>query len=150
MKSLVKRACFSEGSIRAVEAYKAEVTSLTSEKADQRAQVRHLTEDGVKHRSDLKHTSTAKSRAEEQEKKGQVELRAAAYELWMVKDELQIAREELKAARGELRVVRVEQQADKEELQVARDELRLKTMALSRMTRWENLTLTRRMALGCL
>ena len=34
MKSLAKRACFSEGSARAVEVYKAEVTFLTSERAD--------------------------------------------------------------------------------------------------------------------
>ena len=34
MKSLAKRACFSKGSARAVEAYKAEVASLTSERAD--------------------------------------------------------------------------------------------------------------------
>ena len=34
MKSLAKRACFSEGSARAVEAYKAEVASLTSKRAD--------------------------------------------------------------------------------------------------------------------
>ena len=39
MKSLAKRACFFEGSPRAVEAYKAEVASLTSERADLRAQV---------------------------------------------------------------------------------------------------------------
>ena len=93
--------------------------------------MRHLIEDAAKHRSDLKHTSTEKSRAEEQEKKARDEPRATAYELRMVKDELQIAREELKATRGELRIVRVEQQADKEELKVARDELRLKTMTLS-------------------
>ena len=37
MKSLAKRACLSEGSSRVVEAYKAEVTSLTSERADLRA-----------------------------------------------------------------------------------------------------------------
>ena len=43
------------------------------------------------HRFDLKHTSSA----EEQEKKAWDELRAATYELWMVKDELQIAKEEL-------------------------------------------------------
>ena len=60
MKSLAKRACFFDGSARAVEAYKAEVASLTSERADLRAQVRHLTEDVVKCKSDLKHTSTAK------------------------------------------------------------------------------------------
>ena len=65
MKSLVKRACFSEGFARAVEAYKAKVASLTSERADLRAQLQHLTEDAVKYKSDLKHTSTTKSRAEE-------------------------------------------------------------------------------------
>ena len=61
MKSLIKRVCLSEGSTRAAEAYKAEVTSLTLERADLRAQVRHLSEDAVMHRFDLKHTLTAKS-----------------------------------------------------------------------------------------
>ena len=60
MKSLAKRACFSKGSVRAVEAYKAEVASLTSKRADVRAQVRHLIEDVVKYKSNLKHTSTTK------------------------------------------------------------------------------------------
>ena len=133
MKSLATRACFSEGFAKEVEAYKAEVTSLTLERADLRAQVKYLTEDATKHRSDLKHTSTVKSRAEEQEKKARDELRAAAYELRMVKDELQIAKEELKAVRSELQVVRVEQQANKEELHIFRDELCLKTMTLSRV-----------------
>ena len=64
-KSLVKRACFSKGSVREVEAYKTEVASLTSDRADLRAQVRRLTEDAMKCKSDLKHTSTAKARAEE-------------------------------------------------------------------------------------
>ena len=34
MKSLEKRACLSEGFAKVVEAYKAEVSSLTSERAD--------------------------------------------------------------------------------------------------------------------
>ena len=79
MKSLAKRACLSEGSAWAAEAYKDGVASLTSESADLRAQVRHLSEDALMHRSDLKHTLTAKSLAEEQEKKARDELRAAAY-----------------------------------------------------------------------
>ena len=87
----------------------------------------------MKYKSNLKHTSTVKSRAEEQEKKARDELRTAAYELRMVKDELQIARDEVKGAKGELRVVRVKQQADKEELQAARDELRLKNTTLNRV-----------------
>ena len=37
-----KRACLFEGFATAAEAYKAEVTSLTSERADLRAQVQHL------------------------------------------------------------------------------------------------------------
>ena len=61
MKSLAKRACLSEGSTRVVEAYKTEVASLTSERADLRAQVQHLSEDVAMHRSDLKHTLMAKS-----------------------------------------------------------------------------------------
>ena len=39
MKSLAKRACLSMGSTRAAEAYKDEVASLTSERADLQAQV---------------------------------------------------------------------------------------------------------------
>ena len=50
MKSLAKRACLSEGSARAAEAYKAEVASLTSERANPRAQVQHLSEDVAMHR----------------------------------------------------------------------------------------------------
>ena len=120
MKSLAKRACLYEGSARAAEAYKAEVASLTSERANLRAQVQHISEDVAMHRSNLKHTLTTKSRAEEEERKAQDELRAATYELRMVENELQIAKEELKTARGELRVVKARQQADKEELHAVR------------------------------
>ena len=131
MKSLAKRACLFEGSARAAEAYKAEVASLTSERANLRAQVQYLSEDVAMHRSDLKHTVTVKLRAEEHEKKARDKLRAAAYELRMVEDELQIAKEKLKTAGGELWVVKAGQHADKEELQVVRDELRLKTTTLN-------------------
>ena len=62
VKSPTKRACLYEGSARATEAYKAKVASLTSEIADLRAQVRHLSEDAAMHRSGLKHTLTVKSR----------------------------------------------------------------------------------------
>ena len=61
MKRLAKRACLSEGSARAAEAYKVEVTSLTSKRADLRAQVQHLSEDVAMQRSDLKHTLMVKS-----------------------------------------------------------------------------------------
>ena len=60
VKSLTKRACLSEGSAKVAEAYKAKVASLTSERADLRAQLQHLSEDVAMHRSDLKHTLTTK------------------------------------------------------------------------------------------
>ena len=65
MKSLARRANFVEGSTRAVKAYKVKVASLTSEKADLQARMQRLTEDAVKYESDLKHTTTAKVRAED-------------------------------------------------------------------------------------
>ena len=61
----------------------------------------------MKHKSDLRHASTAKALAEDKEKK---------------------AREGLRVTEGELRVVR-------EELQIARDELRNKATLLDRARR---------------
>ena len=58
-----------EGSTRAAKSYKDKVTSLTSERAHLRARIQSLTEDVVKHKSDVRHASTAKARAEDKEKK---------------------------------------------------------------------------------
>ena len=102
MKSLARRASFPEGSARAVKAYKAKVTSLTSEKVDLPARMQRLTEDAVKYESNLKHTTTAKARAEDKEKKARGELRVAEDELRVVRDELQVARDELHVVRDVL------------------------------------------------
>ena len=75
-----------EGSARAAKAYKDKLTSLTSERADLRARIQSLTEDVVKHKSDLRHTSTTKERAEDKEKKAREGLR-------VVEGELRVARE---------------------------------------------------------
>ena len=53
----------------AVRAYKAKVTSLTSERAELRARIQSLTDDVLEYKSDLKHTLTAKARADDREKK---------------------------------------------------------------------------------
>ena len=53
-KGLARRASLTKGSAKAAESYKAKVASLTSEKASLQAQIRELTEELVKHRSDLK------------------------------------------------------------------------------------------------
>ena len=54
-KGLARRASLTEGSAKAAKSYKAKVASLTSERAGLQAQIRELTEELVKHRSDLKH-----------------------------------------------------------------------------------------------
>ena len=103
MKSLTRRASFAEGSSRAAKTNKAKVASLTSDNADLRARMQRLVEDVVKYESDLKHTMTAKARAEDREEKARGELRVAEDELRAVKDELQVARDELHVVRDELR-----------------------------------------------
>ena len=49
----------------------------------------------MKHKSDLKHTSTEKVRAEDREKKAIEGLRVVKNELWVVKEEFQASMEEL-------------------------------------------------------
>ena len=95
IKDLVRMASLAESSARAAKAYKARVVSLTSEKAELRARIQILTEDVMKHKSDLKHTSTAKARAEDQAKKAIEGLRVVQDELRVVKEEFQATREEL-------------------------------------------------------
>ena len=95
IKDLARRANSVESSVKAVEAYKAKVASLISEKAELRAQIQSLTEDVMTHKSDLKLTSTAKARAEDREKKAIEGLRVVQDELRVVKEEFQAAKEEL-------------------------------------------------------
>ena len=75
MNYLVRKASLTEGSAKAVKAYKAKVASLTSEKVYLGAQIQSSTEDVRKLKSDLRHTSTAKARAEDKEKKAREGLR---------------------------------------------------------------------------
>ena len=121
MKSLARRASFAEGSTRAAKMHKAKIASLTSENANLRARMQRLAEDAVKYESNLKHTTIAKARVEDREKKkARGELRVAEDKLRAVKDELRVVRDELQVARDELRVVR--------------DELCIKGTTLSRVS----------------
>ena len=65
----MRRASSAESSAKAVRAYKAKVASLTSERAELRARIQSLAVDVLGYKSDLKHTSTTKARAEDREKK---------------------------------------------------------------------------------
>ena len=77
----MRRASSAESSTKAAKAYKAKVVSLTSKRAELRARIQSLIEDVAGYKSDLKHTSTAKARDEDKEKKTIEGLR-------VVKDEL--------------------------------------------------------------
>ena len=68
---------------------------MTSERVEQGARIQSLTDDVLGYKSDLKHTLTAKARAEDKEKKAIEGLRFVEDELRVVKEEFQAAREEL-------------------------------------------------------
>ena len=91
-KGLARRASLTEGSVKAAKSYKAKVASLTSERASLQAQIRELTEELVKHMSDLKHTSVARARAEDKEKEARKDAKVA-------EDNLLLAREVVRPSR---------------------------------------------------
>ena len=68
---------------------------LTFERAELQARIRSLTNNVTGYKSDLKHTLTAKARAEDREKKAIEGLRVVEDELRVVKEEFQASREEL-------------------------------------------------------
>ena len=76
-------------------AYMAKVASLTFERAELRARIQSLTDDVLGYKSDMKHTSTTKARAEDREKRAIKGLRSVEDELRVVKEEFQATREEL-------------------------------------------------------
>ena len=84
-----------ESYVKVARAYKAKVASLTSERAELRARIQRLTDDFLGYKSDLKHSSTAKARAEDRENKAIKGLRFVEDELRVVKEEFQATREKL-------------------------------------------------------
>ena len=63
LKSLAKRARLNEGHVKAARAYKARVAALTSERVELREQMQNMTEEAMKLRFDLRHTTMARARA---------------------------------------------------------------------------------------
>ena len=69
MKILAKRARLNEGCIKAVRVYKARVAAFTFERAVLRDRMQNMTEEAVKLKSDLRHTTMARARSEDREEK---------------------------------------------------------------------------------
>ena len=96
-KGLARRAILIEGSAKATKSYKAKVASLTSERAGLQAQIRELTEELVKHRSDLKHASVTRARAQAEDKE-----KEAWKDAKVPEEEQRLVREELQAVKGDM------------------------------------------------
>ena len=111
--------------------------------------MQNMTEEAVKLRSDLRHTTMTRARAEGREEKAHNGLRVTKGELREARDGLQVAqndmlvvRDGLQAAKTELQVVKDELQSSqnellgtREELRAARDELRNKAALLDNACR---------------
>ena len=57
LKILARRASLNKGCAKATRVYKAKVASLTSKQVELRARMQNMTEEAVKIKSDLRHTS---------------------------------------------------------------------------------------------
>ena len=144
LKGLADKAILNEKHVRIARIYKARVASLTSERTELQERVQRMTEEAERLKSDLKHTISARARAEGREDEvrsnlstveGEIRearnvLRVAQNELAEARDGLQSAQYELQMVRDELITSRGELRESKEELRAANDELRDKVALL--------------------
>ena len=149
LKSLAKKAKLDEGYANVARVYKERVASLTSERTELWDRVQRMTEEVVKLKSNLKHTTSARARSEGREDEARNILRAAEGELREVwgklrtaqndlleaRDGLQSAWYELQMVRDELLSSQGELRESKEELRAVKDELRDKMALLDRAHR---------------
>ena len=87
LKGLARNAKLNEGHVKASRVYKARVASLTSELTELRDWVQRMTEEAERLKFDLKHTMSARARAEGREDEVRNSLTAAEGELQKVRDE---------------------------------------------------------------
>ena len=95
LKSLAKKANLNEVYAKAARVYTARVASLTSERAKLRDQVLSMTEEAVKLKFDLRHTLSARARAEGREDEARNSLRIIEIELREVRGGLQAVQNDL-------------------------------------------------------
>ena len=131
LKGLAEKAKLNGRHIKAARAYKTRVASLTSERTELQERVQRMTEEVERLKSDLKHTMSARARAESREDKVRNSLTAVEGELLKVRGELRVAqndliktRDGLQSAQYELRVVRDELITSRGELRESQEELR--------------------------
>ena len=124
LKGLAKKAKLNEKHVRIARIYKAKMAALTSEQTELQGRVQHMTEEMEKLRSDLKHTSTARARAENREIGVRSNLTIVERELWEARDELRALQSELVEFQDGFSCTQSELQLAREELIVSRGERR--------------------------
>ena len=116
LKGLAEKAKLNERHVKVARVFKARVASLTSERTELQERVQRLTEEAERLKSDLKHTMSARARAEGREYEVRNNLTAVKGEFRGVRDELRVVQNDLAETRDGL-------QSAQYELQVVRDEL---------------------------
>ena len=102
LKGLAEKAKLNVRHVKAARAYKARVTSLSSKWATLQERVRCMTEKAERLKSDLKHTLSARARAESREDEVRKSLTAVKGELREVRGELRVAQNDLAETRDGL------------------------------------------------
>ena len=95
LKGLAEKAKLNERHVRIARIYKAKVASLTSEWAGLRERALHMTEEIERLKSDLKHTSSVRARAERREDEVRSSLTTAEGEIQEVRGELHVTKNDL-------------------------------------------------------
>ena len=124
LKGLAEKAILNEKHVRIAQIYKAMTASATSERTELQGRAQHLTEEVERLKFDLKHTTSARARAESREDEVRSSLTATEGELREVRDALQVTLNDLIETREGLKSAQCELQMVKEELITSRGELR--------------------------
>ena len=95
LKGLAEKAKLNEKHVRIARIYKAKEASLTSEQTELQERAQHMTEKVERLKSDLKHTTSARARAENREDGVQSSLTAVECELREVREALQTSQNDL-------------------------------------------------------
>ena len=131
LKGLAEKAKLNEKHVKIARVYKARAASLSSERTGLQEWAQRMTKEVERLKSDLKHTTSARVRAESREDEVRSSLTAAEGELRKVRVELQVAqndlietRDRLQTAQYELHMVRDELITSWGELRESQEELR--------------------------
>ena len=124
LKGLAKKAKLNERHAKDARVFNAKVASLTSERIVLQGRVQRMTEEVEKLKYDLKHTTSARTRAESREDEVRNSLTAVESELREVRGELRVAQDGLAETRDGLQSAQYELQMVRDELITSRGELR--------------------------